>query len=168
MEEVEQLLSEGLIKPSKSPWASPVVLVPKKDGTIRLCMDFRRINTVTKTDPYPMSRIEDLIDGLANAQFVSTLDLTKGYWQVPMAKSSIPKTAFQTQFGKYQFNVMPFGLVGALASFQSLMNELLADHAEYSAIYMDDVSFSLLHGMTASAIWKRSHCKAGKMPFRHA
>ena len=91
-----------------------------------------------------MPRIEDLIDGLANAQFISTLDLTKGYWQVPMAKSSIPKTAFPTQFGKFQVNVMPFGLVGAPACFQRLMNELLADHAEYSAAYMNDVDiFSL-------------------------
>lgn len=138
-EEVAELLREGLIEPSTSPWASPIVLVPKKDGTHRLCIDYRRLNEVTQADQFPMPRIEELIDGLAGATYISTIDLTKGYWQVPVAKDSIEKTAFTTPFGKYQFLVMPFGLVGAPSVFQRLMTNTFADSPHCTAAYMDDV-----------------------------
>lgn len=138
-EEIKQLLRDGLIEESRSPWSSPVVLVPKKDGTMRLCADYRKINKVTKVDAFPMPRIDDLIDGLAGAKYISTLDLTKGYWQILVAKESIPKTAFTTPFGHYQFKVMPFGLVGAPATFQRIMNKMLGDIPQFTAAYLDDV-----------------------------
>ena len=118
--EIRELLEAGLIEPSHSAWASPIVLVPKKDKTFRLCVDYCRLNSITVPNPYPMPRIDDVLDRLGQAQFISTLDLTKGYWQVPVEKSSRPKTAFVTPLGKYQFTVMPFGLVGAPATFQWL------------------------------------------------
>lgn len=113
-QEIMELLEAGLIliKPSQSAWASPIVLVPKKDGTLRLCIDYQRLNRIMVSDPYPMPRIDDLLDGLGQAQFISTLDLMEGYWQVPVEASSRHKTAFVTHLGKYQFTVMPFGLRG--------------------------------------------------------
>ena len=115
------------------------MLVPKKDGSLRLCIDYRRLNKVTTQDPYPMPRIDDLLDGLGSAHFISTLDLSKGYWQVPVAADSRQKTAFVTPLGKYQFKVMPFGLVGAPAVFQRMMNTLLADIISYAGAYIDDL-----------------------------
>ena len=138
-QEIKELLTAGIIEPSQSPWAAPIVLVPKKDGSLRLCVDYRRLNKVTAQDPYPMPRIDDLLDGLGNAHFISTLDLSKGYWQVPVAEDSCQKTAFVTPLGKYQFKVMPFGLVGAPAVFQRMMNTLLADIISFSGAYIDDV-----------------------------
>ena len=104
--EVKEMLDQGIVVPSTSEWAAPVILVPKKDGTKRLCVDFRKLNHVTKADPYPIPRVEELIDRLGRA---SALDLTKGYWQVPVAEDSQHKTAFITPFGKYQFTTMPDG-----------------------------------------------------------
>ena len=138
--EVQQLLRAKIIEPSTSSWASPIVLVPKRDGTLRLCVDYRRLNRVTKPDPYPMPRVDDLLDRLGQAKFISTLDLTKGYWQVPVHPESRQQTAFITPFGKYQFLTMPFGLVGAPAVFQRLMNNVLADVSAFSTAYLDDVS----------------------------
>ena len=136
--EIKQLLQAGIIKPSTSPWASPIVLVPKRDGTLRLCVDYRCLNKVTRPDPFPMPRIDDLLDGLGSAEYITTLDLTKGYWQVPVHPNSQQKTAFVTPFGKYEFLTMPFGLVGAPATFQRLMNEILADISTFTAAYLDD------------------------------
>lgn len=133
------LLREGLITTSRSPWASPIVLVPKKDGSLRLCIDFQKLNAITKPDPFPMPHADDLIDGLTTAHFITTLDLTKGYWQVPMAADAQEKTAFTTVFSKYQYTVMPFGLVGAPSTFQRLMNGLFGDVPHYVAAYLDDV-----------------------------
>lgn len=137
-EELRQLLQAGIIEKSDSPWAVPVVLVPKKDGTIRLCVNYTRLNKVTKPDPYPMPRIDELLDGLGAARFITMLDLTKGYWQVPVSPDSIPKNSFVTKMGKYQFKTMPFWLVGAPATFQCMMNSELADVQLFVATYMDD------------------------------
>ncbi len=112
-EEVQHMLEAGIVSPSTSAWASPLLMVKKKDGTLRPVVDYRKLNKLTRPDPFPMQRINDLIDGLSTAQYISTLDLTKGYWQVPMAEAAKEKTAFVAPMGKYQFNVMPFGLVGA-------------------------------------------------------
>ena len=133
------MLRDDLIEPSTSAWASPIVLVTKKDGLIRICVDYRKINAVTHPDPFPMPWIEEMIDSLAGARYLTTLDLTKGYWQVPVGESSRPKTAFVTPLGKYQFKVMSFGLVGAPAIFQRMMNAILGHLTAYVAAYMDDV-----------------------------
>ena len=97
----------GAVQPSSSPWASPVVLVEKKDGDVRFCVDYRKVNQVAKFDAYPMPRVEDVLEEVGPAKYITTLDLARGYWQVPMADESKEKTAFTTPFGLYEFNVMP-------------------------------------------------------------
>ena len=129
----------GIIEPSNSEWSSPVVLVPKKDGTLRFCMDFRKVNAISSVDPYPMPRIDTLIDRLGSARYLTTLDLSKGYWQVPMAEECKALTAFRTPFGFYHFCYMPFGLQGAPATFQRLMDQVLEGAESYSSAYIDDV-----------------------------
>ena len=122
-EKIKEMLHGGIVQPSHSPWVAPMVLVPKKNGTLRICIDYRKLNAVTRPDPFPIPRIDDLLDGMSSAKFIATLDLARGYWQVPMDPASREKTAFSTDFGKYEFRVMQFGLVGAPAIFQRLMNE---------------------------------------------
>ncbi len=114
-------------------------MVPKPDGTLRFCNDFRRVNEVSEFDGYPMPRVDELIDRLGRARFISTLDLTKGYWQVPLTEDAKPKTAFSTPSGHWQYRVLPFGLHGAPATFQRLMDVLLRPHQAYAAAYLDDV-----------------------------
>lgn len=138
-EELRDMLEHGIIETSTSEWASPIVLVPKKDGSLRMCVDYRKLNSVSEADAYPMPRIDELIDRLGGAKFITTLDLTRGYWQVPVAQESRAKTAFTTPFGLYQFTVMPFGLHGAPATFQRIMDSLLNGAGSYSAAYLDDL-----------------------------
>jgi len=116
-----------------------MVLVGKQDGSMRVCVDFRRLNEVTPMDAYPMPHVDELIDKLGSARYVTTLDLSRGYWQVPVAEESRPLTAFVTPYGLYQFRVMPFGLNGAPATFQRLMDEVLRGLEGFSAAYIDDV-----------------------------
>ena len=115
------------------------MIVKKKDGTIRLCVDYRRMNALSRVDSYPMPRIDELIDMLGRAVYIATLDLTKGYWQVPVAKRDQPKTAFTTPFGLFQFRRMPFGLQGAPATFQRMMDRVLEGLREYTSAYLDDL-----------------------------
>ena len=103
----------GVIRPSSSPWASPVVLVRKRDGTHRLCVDYRGLNAVTRADTFPLPRIDDLLDQLGAAKYFSTLDLASGYWQIRMHADSVEKTVFVTPQGLFEFRVMPFGLTNA-------------------------------------------------------
>uniref|UniRef100_A0A8C1RIN6 Gypsy retrotransposon integrase-like protein 1 n=1 Tax=Cyprinus carpio TaxID=7962 RepID=A0A8C1RIN6_CYPCA len=137
--ELEAMLRMGVIEESHSDWASPIVLVPKTDGSVRFCVDYRRVNAVSKFDAYPMPRIDELLDRLGTARFYSTLDLTKGYWQIPLSPMSKEKTAFTTPFGLHQFMTLPFGLFGAPATFQRLMDRVLRSHAAYAAAYLDDI-----------------------------
>jgi hypothetical protein len=116
-QKIEEMLHENVIVPSKSPWASPVVLAPKKDGTMRFCIDYRKLNDITIRDAYPIPRIDDTLDALQHAQFFSTLDLRSGYWQVEMDKESQPLTAFVTHRGLFECTVMPFGPTNAPATF---------------------------------------------------
>ena len=138
-EEMREMEEKGVIEKSTSEWASPMVLVGKQDGSMRVCVDFRCLNEVTPMDAYPMPRVDELIDKLGSARYVTTLDLSRGYWQVPVAEESRPLTAFVTPYGLYQFRVMPFGLNGAPATFQRLMDEVLRGLEGFSAAYIDDV-----------------------------
>ncbi|CAM4524897.1 unnamed protein product [Lepidochelys kempii] len=138
--EIQDMLQMGVIRPSESAWASPVVLVPKPDGEIRFCVDYRKLNAVTRPDNYPMPRTDELLEKLGRAQFISSLDLTKGYWQVPLDESAKERSAFITHLGLYEFNVLPFGLRNAPATFQRLVDGLLAGLGEYAVAYLDDVA----------------------------
>ena len=119
--EIDKMLDMGIIQPSTSPWASPTVLVEKKDGDVHFCVDYRKLNLVSKFDAYPMPRVEEVLDNVGAAKYISTLDLAKGCWQIPMARDSREKTAFTLPFGLFEFQVMPFGLHSAPATFQRMM-----------------------------------------------
>nr|XP_010769589.1 PREDICTED: uncharacterized protein LOC104945589 [Notothenia coriiceps] len=143
--ELQAMLEMGVIEESTSDWCCPVVLVRKSDGSIRFCVDYRRVNEVSKFDAYPMPRVDELLDRLGTARFYTTLDLTKGYWQIPLSPESKEKTAFSTPYGLYQFITLPFGLFGAPATFQRLMDRVLRPHSAYAAAYLDDV---IIHSET--------------------
>ena len=137
--EIEKMLQLGIIRASMSPWASPVVIVPKPDGTIRFCMDYRKVNKVTKMDAYPIPSMERMIEKVAFAKYISTIDLTKGFWQIPLETSTIEKSAFITTKGLYEFLVMPFGMKTAPATFQRMMSEIVLRGLEFADAYIDDV-----------------------------
>ena len=139
-EEVEKMLAKGIIELPSSPWSSPVVLVKKKDGTIHFCIDYRKVNGVTVKDSYPLPRIEDYLAALSGSQWFCTLDLASGYWQVEMAEKDKEKTAFSTGSDLYQFNVMPFGLCNAPATFERLMERVLVGLPwQILLIFLDNV-----------------------------
>ncbi|CAM5078609.1 unnamed protein product [Natator depressus] len=138
--EIQDLLQMGVICPSGSAWACPVVLVPKPDGEIRFCVDYRKLNAVTCPDDYPVPHTDELLEKLGCAQFISTLDLTKGYWQVPLDESAKERSAFITHKGLYEFNVLPFRLRNAPATFQKLVDSLRAGLGESAVAYLDDVA----------------------------
>ncbi|XP_058850828.1 uncharacterized protein LOC131699092 [Acipenser ruthenus] len=137
---LQDMVEAGAIRSSQSPYASPIVVARKKDGSIRVCIDYRQLNAKTVRDAFPMPRIEEALDALGDAEFYSTLDLTSGYWQVEVAEHDKPKTAFTTPMGLFECNRMPFGLQNAPATFQRLMTHCLGD-LNFSAvlIYLDDV-----------------------------
>lgn len=140
-ESVEKMLRDGVITSVKSPFTSRVVLVPKKDGSRRFCVDYRRLNQITVKDNMPLPRIEDVLDSLQGATWFTSLDLQSGYWQIPMEPEDVLKTAFVTKRGTYAFKVMPFGLTNAPATFQRLMNEVLEECLGTTVIaYLDDVT----------------------------
>ena len=111
----------GVIEDSCSAWASPVVLIPKPDGSIRFCIDYRKVNDLTVPDARPLPRVDDLIDKIGAARFKTKIDLSRGYWQVPLDDESVPISAFVTPHGQFQWRYMPFGLRNAPATFQRLM-----------------------------------------------
>lgn len=137
--EISDLVQAGLIEESDSCYAAPVVLTPKADGTLRLCTDFRKINAQTVPDPYPLPRVEDLIDRVGKAKYLTKLDMTRGYWQVPLNPKSVPLSAFVTPFGHFQWKVMPFGLRNAPATFSRLVSKLLSGLEFCCTAYLDDI-----------------------------
>ena len=137
---IEEMKADGIIEPSASPWSSPVVLVKKKDGTLRFCVDYRKLNSATRKDSYPLPRIDDTLEALAGSKWFSTLDLKSGYWQVELDKEDREKTAFSAGNGLWQFTVMPFGLCNAPATFERLMEQVLAGlPITVALVYLDDV-----------------------------
>ena len=138
--QIKQLLDTGMIEPSDSPWASNVVLVKKKDGTKRFCIDYRRLNKVTIKDAYPIPRIDDSLDALGGSKWFSTLDLASGYWQVELDDDAKKKSAFVVRGGLYCWNVMPFGLTNAPSTFERLMERVLSGlHWQLLLVYLDDI-----------------------------
>ena len=137
---IDDMLEKDIIEPSKSAWAAPVVLAPKANGTLRFCVDFRRLNAVTIKDRYPLPRMEDCLDSLTTARYFSTLDCTWGFWQIPLAAKDRHKAAFTTHAGTFQYKRMPFGLCNAPATFQRTLDILLSG-LKWSTclVYVDDV-----------------------------
>ena len=137
---VDEMLSDGVISPSNSPWASPVTLAPKKDGGYRVCIDYRRMNAVTKKDRYPLPHIQDIFDTVGCGKIFTTLDLKSGYWQLPVAEADREKTAFVCHRGQFQYNRVSFGLANAPSFFQRTMNHILAPLlGKCVLIYIDDL-----------------------------
>ncbi|KAL1217934.1 RNA-directed DNA polymerase-like protein [Cardamine amara subsp. amara] len=138
--QLEELLSKGFIRPSTSPWGAPVLFVKKKDGSFRLCIDYRGLNRVTVKNRYPLPRIDELLDQLRGATWFSKIDLASGYHQIPVEEGDIRKTAFRSRYGHYEFVVMPFGLTNASAAFMRLMNSIFQEYLdEFVIIFIDDI-----------------------------
>ncbi|MGL5772166.1 MAG: reverse transcriptase family protein, partial [Bacteroidales bacterium] len=139
-QEVMKLLRDKIIRPSKSPWRAPVVPILKKNGQIRLCIDYRGLNENTKKDKYPMPLIDEIIDGLQGAKVFSILDAFSGYHQIKMAEKDIEKTAFGCKFGIYEFLRMPFGLANGPATFHRLIDHILREEKwKFVVAYLDDI-----------------------------
>ncbi|KAF8701975.1 hypothetical protein HU200_033309 [Digitaria exilis] len=139
-EELRALIAKGYIRPSSSPWGAPVLFVDKKDGTQRMCIDYRALNEVTIKNKYPLPRIDDLFDQLRGACVFSKIDLRSGYHQMRIRVTDIPKTAFTTQYGLYEFTVMSFGLTNAPAYFMYLMNSVFMDYLDkFVVVFIDDI-----------------------------
>jgi hypothetical protein len=138
--QIDELSEKGYIRPSTSPWAAPVLFVEKKDGSKRMCIDYRALNEVTIKNKYPLPRIEDLFDQLRGASLFSKIDLRSGYHQLRIRPSDIPKTAFITKYGLYEFTVMSFDLTNAPAFFMNLMNSVFMDYLnKFVVVFIDDI-----------------------------
>ncbi|CAL9020258.1 unnamed protein product, partial [Prunus brigantina] len=138
--QLQELVDKGFIRPSFSPWGAPVLFVKKKDGTMRLCIDYRQLNKVTVRNKYPLPRIDDLFDQLKGAKVFSKIDLRSGYHQLRIREEDVPKTAFRTRYGHYEFLVMPFGLTNAPAAFMDLMNRVFRRYLDrFVIVFIDDI-----------------------------
>ena len=137
-EEIENMMDTGIVRESSSPYASPLVVVKKKDGSNRMCVDYRKLNLITVADPAPMTTAENLFGKLGKCQYYSIIDLSKGYWQIPVAEQDIRKTAFVTPDGRYEFLRMPFGMKNSRATLVRGMRKLLQDMDNVEC-YVDDL-----------------------------
>ena len=145
--QITDLLAKGYIEPSQSPYGAPILFVSKKDGSLRMCMDWRALNKVTIKNRYPLPRIDDLLDQLNGATVFSGLDLTSGYHQIRISDEDVPKTAFRTPLGHFQWKVLSFGLTNAPATFQAAMNRMMAPYiGKFVLVYLDDI---LVYSKTA-------------------
>ncbi|GJU38895.1 putative reverse transcriptase domain-containing protein [Tanacetum coccineum] len=139
-DQLKELSDKGFIRPSSSPWGAPVLFVKKKDGSFRMCIDYRELNKLTVKNRYPLPRIDDLFDQLQGSSIYSKIDLRSGYHQLRVREEDIPKTAFRTRYGHYEFQVMPFGLTNAPAVFMDLMNRVCKPYLDkFVIVFIDDI-----------------------------
>ena len=137
---LQELLQKGFIRPSVSPWGAPMLFVKKKDGTLRLCIDYRQLNKLTVKNKYPLPRIDDLFDQLKGASIFPKIDLRSGYHQLRIKDVDVHKTAFRTRYGHYEFLVMPFGLTNAPTTFMDLMNHVFRLYVDqFVVVFIDDI-----------------------------
>ena len=138
--QLKEMINSGVIQPSSSPYAAPVIFVPKKDGTLRMCIDYRALNKITVKNRFPLPKMDELLNCLQGARYFSKIDLKSAYYQIPVAAQDVPKTAFNTRYGHFEFRVMPFGLTNAPATFQELMNSVFQEEMEnFVVVYLDDI-----------------------------
>ncbi|KAI0519572.1 hypothetical protein KFK09_007023 [Dendrobium nobile] len=138
--QLQELVDRGFVRPSVSPWGAPVLFVKKKDGTLRMCIDYRDLNKVTIKNKYPLPRIDDLFDQLSGSSVFSKIDLRSGYYQVKVKEADVVKTAFSTRYGHYEFLVMPFGVTNASAIFMDLMNRVFREYLDqFVIVFIDDI-----------------------------
>ena len=145
--QLQELLDKGFVRPNVLPWGAPVLFVKKKDGTLRMCIDYWQINKVIVKNKYPLQRIEDLFDQLKGAGVFSKIDLRSGYYQMIVKEVDVLKTAFRTRYGHYEFMVMPLGLTNAPAAFMDLMNKVFRPYVDqFVVVFIDDI---LVHSKDA-------------------
>ncbi len=138
--QLNDLLNKGYIRPSKSPWGAPVLFTKKKDGSLRLCVDYRDLNKLTIKNKFPLPRVDDIFDHLYGSKIFSKIDLRSGYHQIRIKESDITKTGFRSRLGHYEYVVMPFGLTNAPATFMTLMNSLFRKYlGKFVLVFMDDI-----------------------------
>ena len=137
---LERMEKLGIIRKSMSPWVSPLTAVVKPNGKLRICGDYRKLNSVTITHAYPLPKMNEELEKYRKVKYFTSLDAILGFWQVEMEESDKEKMTITTQYGQYEFNVMPFGLKNALATFQMLMNEIFREYLdEFVTVYVDDI-----------------------------
>ena len=138
--QIQKLLEKGFIRLSVSPWGAPILFVKKKDGSMRMCIDYRQLNKVTIKNLYPLPRIDDLFDQLRDARVFSKIDLRSGYYQLKIVEEDVQKTVFRTRYGHYKFLVMPFGVTNAPTAFMDLMNQIFQPYLDqFVVVFIDDI-----------------------------